>query len=156
MDRVHIVIVADGIDKLDEEYQVNLEATGIFNIEQTCDFRQANVEDGNDGITIKYKKLSYINHDNMNDEVRDYGTYNLGHCFSKYMEFSDWLLGLSEFSQSSMKIDNYDIHDFLLGSNRSGKVKHAMFKHLKMPTHLVVKHRNQGKIESHKWFFKGF
>ena len=25
-----------------------------------------------------------------------------------------------------------------------------------MPIHFVIKHRNQGKIESHKWFFKGF
>lgn len=25
-----------------------------------------------------------------------------------------------------------------------------------MPVHIVIKHNNKGKIESHKWFFKGF
>ena len=55
-----------------------------------------------------------------------------------------------------MKIDNYDIYDFLLGSNKTGKVKNKVFKHLPMPIHFIIKHRNQGKIESHKWFFKGF
>ena len=28
--------------------------------------------------------------------------------------------------------------------------------HIPLPIHFVIKHRNQGKIDSHKWFFKGF
>ena len=28
--------------------------------------------------------------------------------------------------------------------------------HIPLPVHFVIKHRNQGKIDSHKWFFKGF
>jgi cellulose synthase/poly-beta-1,6-N-acetylglucosamine synthase-like glycosyltransferase len=110
----------------------------------------------NEDIEVKYKELSFINHANMNPKVRKYGTYNIGHCYSKYMHFSDWLLGLSEHQQSNLKINEYDVHDFLLGSAETGKVKHPVFHHLKMPIHFVMKHRNQGKIESHKWFFKGF
>jgi len=156
LDRVHIVIVADGISNLSEDYQTNLEAAGIFKIEDLVPFKEIDIEDGNEGIEFKFKKLSYINTTNMNDKVREYGTYNVGHCFSKYMEFSDWLLGLSSYSQVNLKIDNYDVHDFLLGSNKTGKVKHPVFKHLKMPIHYVIKQRNLGKIDSHKWFFKGF
>ena len=72
------------------------------------------------------------------------------------MKFADWMLGLTEYKQASMKVDNYDIHDFLLGNSATGKVKHPVFEHRKMPIHFMIKHRNQGKIESHKWFFKGF
>ena len=92
----------------------------------------------------------------MNDKLRMYGTYNVAHCYSKYISFSDWMLGLSEQSQKNMKINDYDVHDFLIGSDKVGKVKHSVFKHLNMPIHFLMKHRNQGKIESHKWFFKGF
>ena len=53
-------------------------------------------------------------------------------------------------------IDNYPVHDFLLGNSRQGKVKERQFKHMPLPIHMAIKHKNQGKIESHKWFFKGF
>jgi cellulose synthase/poly-beta-1,6-N-acetylglucosamine synthase-like glycosyltransferase len=92
----------------------------------------------------------------MNDKHRAYGSYNVAHTFSKYMNFQEWMSGLDDAKQDSMKIDNYDIYDFLLGSDTTGEVKNKMFKHLKMPIHFMIKHRNQGKIESHKWFFKGF
>ena len=92
----------------------------------------------------------------MNTKTRAYGAYNVGHCFSKYMHFEEWMDGLDEYDKASLKIDNYDIHDFLLGSDKPGKVKKQIFRHLKMPIHFIIKHRNQGKIESHKWFFKGF
>jgi len=155
-DRVHIIIISDGIENLEEDYLVNLEAVGIHRSADMKQFKEVDIMDGNEDVEIKYKKLSFINHENMNDKVRLYGTYNIGHCFSKYMNFGDWLLGLSEEHQRNMKINEYDIHDFLIGNWETGKVKHPVFKHLKMPIHFVMKHRNQGKIESHKWFFKGF
>lgn len=92
----------------------------------------------------------------MNDRIKAYGTYNVGHCFSKYMDFKDFMKGLSEEKQSTLKIDSYDIFDFMLGSDKSGNVKTQIFHHIPMPIHFLIKHRNQGKIESHKWFFKGF
>ena len=44
----------------------------------------------------------------------------------------------------------------MLGDDAPGRVKFKKFCHIPMPIHFVIKHRNQGKIESHKWFFKGF
>ena len=55
-----------------------------------------------------------------------------------------------------LKIDGYHYEDFLLGSSKPGWIKRKDYFHLPMPIHFVIKHRNQGKIESHKWFFKGF
>lgn len=65
-------------------------------------------------------------------------------------------MGLSENKQGQLFIDNYTIHDFLLGDDRVGQVKRRKFLHKKLPIHFIIKHKNQGKIESHKWFFKGF
>ena len=114
------------------------------------------MKDGNTDVEIYYNPLMFINEKNMNDRERHYGTYNLGHCFSKYMHFDEWMNGLDDDKKANLKIDNYDIYDFLLGSDKPGKVKEKIFKHLKMPINFIIKHRNQGKIESHKWFFKGF
>jgi cellulose synthase/poly-beta-1,6-N-acetylglucosamine synthase-like glycosyltransferase len=55
-----------------------------------------------------------------------------------------------------LNVNNYSIHDFLLGNDKAGAVKEQKFYHLPMPLHFAIKHRNQGKIESYKWFFKGF
>ena len=54
-----------------------------------------------------------------------------------------------------MKINGYSYDDFLLGSSRED-ANNRVYQHIPMPIHFVIKHRNQGKIESHKWFFKGF
>lgn len=43
-----------------------------------------------------------------------------------------------------------------MGSPNAGKVKYQHYSHLPLPIHFMIKHHNQGKIESHKWFFKGF
>jgi cellulose synthase/poly-beta-1,6-N-acetylglucosamine synthase-like glycosyltransferase len=55
-----------------------------------------------------------------------------------------------------MHINDFAVYDFLIGNPNQGKVKHQYFEHMKIPCHFIIKHYNQGKIESHKWFFKGF
>ena len=92
----------------------------------------------------------------MCEENKKYGANNIAHWFSKYMEIDEWLNGLTENELENLKIDNYSVYDFLLGSESIGKVKDRKYKHMPIPTHMVIKHKNQGKIESHKWFFKGF
>ena len=78
------------------------------------------------------------------------------HCFSRVMMFNDWFGVLNDEQQNAFKIDNYSVHDFLLGNSKRGQVKTRKFKHMPLPIHMAIKHKNQGKIESHKWFFKGF
>ena len=92
----------------------------------------------------------------MNDETRVYGANNVAHCFSRSMKFPEWLQGFDSWETKDFKINRYTYDDFLLGSSKPGCVKERAFYHLPMPIHFVIKHRNQGKIESHKWFFKGF
>ena len=157
LDRVHINIISDGIDQLDSKtYLKSLERVGIFNKEYIKDFKTWKIKDGNKGYEEHYHPLWFINEKNMNSKERHYGANNLIHCFSKYMHFGEWLNGLDEDKRSEMKIDNYSIPDFLLGSDKPKMVRQKIFKHLKMPINFMIKHRNQGKIESHKWFYKGF
>ena len=92
----------------------------------------------------------------MNENMRVYGTNNIAHCFSRLMMFSDWFEVLNEEQQNAFKINDYSVHDFLLGSSKPGNVRSRKFRHMPLPIHMVIKHKNQGKIESHKWFFKGF
>jgi len=63
---------------------------------------------------------------------------------------------LSVDERNGFSIDKFSIYDFLLGSSIPGKVKKRIFYHIPMDIHFCIKHNNQGKIESHKWFFKGF
>lgn len=92
----------------------------------------------------------------MNDKVRVYGTNNIAHCFSRMIKFPEFMNSLTQSESNDFVINNYGIYDFLLGDEHHGKVKKRKFKHLPMPVHFTIKHKNQGKIESHKWFFKGF
>lgn len=72
------------------------------------------------------------------------------------MEFDEWMRALTQHERDNIHIDNYSIYDFLLGDERTGKVKEQKYVNYPLPMHFVIKHNNQGKIESHKWFFKGF
>ena len=157
LDRIHINIISDGIDHLDSEtYLKRLERVGIFNEEYIREFKTVRIKDGNKGYEEYYHPLWFINEKNMNSKERHYGANNLIHCFSKYMHFEEWLNGLDEDKRDEMKINHYSIPDFLLGNDKPKKVRQKIFKHLKMPINFMIKHRNQGKIESHKWFYKGF
>ena len=101
-------------------------------------------------------ELNFINEGIMNEKKRVYGANNVAHCFSRSMKFPEWLKGFDKRAAKDFKINRYSYEDFLLGSSKPGDVKEKAFFNLPIPIHFVIKHRNQGKIESHKWFFKGF
>lgn len=92
----------------------------------------------------------------MNDKIRMYGTNNILHWFSRKIKYPEFLNALNEEEANDFYINKYSVYNFLLGSSKKGWVKKKKYFHLSMPIHFWVKHRNQGKIESHKWFFKGF
>lgn len=92
----------------------------------------------------------------MNSSYRTYGTNNVGHCFSRNANFTDFYYALPKEQADNMEINNYTCFEYILGNDKGGKVREKKFFHLPMPIHFVIKHRNQGKIDSHKWFFKGF
>lgn len=93
---------------------------------------------------------------NGEDSNVQYGTNNVGHCFSRMMTFPDWLNALTNEEKNNFAINYYTIENFMLGNSEKGKVEDNIFFHIPLPIHMVIKHKNQGKIESHKWFFKGF
>jgi cellulose synthase/poly-beta-1,6-N-acetylglucosamine synthase-like glycosyltransferase len=157
MDRCHVFIIADGYEKLSDEFLINWEQAGIFNEYKTKRFRNIEIDPGTNQSKHSYKNLKFINTKTMNDKIRVYGTNNIVHTFSRFVYFNEFLKPLSEqIIGDQLTIDNYSIHDFLLGDDRAGNVKENKFFHLPMPIHFCIKHRNQGKIESYKWFFKGF
>jgi len=92
----------------------------------------------------------------MNSTKRIYGTNNICHCFSREVNFPDLFNALPENEASEADINGHTFYDFLLGSPKKGKIKEKIFFHLPMTINFCIKHKNQGKIESHKWFFKGF
>lgn len=100
--------------------------------------------------------MKFINQKNMNKDKREYGANNVCHCFSRTMYYPEFLNGLSEKERKDYGIKNYTIKDFMLGNEKEGSVKDHKYFHLPMPIHFVIKHQNQGKIDSHLWFFKGF
>lgn len=85
-----------------------------------------------------------------------YGANNVAHTFSRTMSFLEWLGSISVEERDNFEINQYPINDFMLGNDKKSKVKEKIFHHIPMPIHFAIKHQNQGKIESHKWFFKGF
>lgn len=85
-----------------------------------------------------------------------YGANNIAHCFSRTMMFPEWLESLCKEDRDHFEVNQYPIKDFMFGNHKKSKVKDNIFYHIPMPVHFAIKHQNQGKIESHKWFFKGF
>ena len=59
----------------------------------------------------------------MRFDARKYGANNIIHCFSKVMYIDEWFNGLTEIELGDLKINNYSIHDFLLGDETLGRVK---------------------------------
>jgi cellulose synthase/poly-beta-1,6-N-acetylglucosamine synthase-like glycosyltransferase len=155
-DKVHIMIIVDGYEKLDIDFLINWEKAGIYNELKTKRFRAIKISPGSNEVIHKLKDLNFINRENMNDEIRVYGTNNVGHCFSRKAKFTDFFNSLPKEKAENIKINSYEIFEFMLGNDKSGRVKERRFFHLPMPVHFMIKHRNQGKIDSHKWFFKGF
>ena len=92
----------------------------------------------------------------MNDDKRVYGANNVAHCFSRSMTFPEWLNGLTESQRKDFTINGLECEDFLLGKDMKSQWNEHIYMHVPLPVHFVIKHRNQGKIDSHKWFFKGF
>lgn len=128
----------------------------MFNEFKTKRWRSIEALPGSDKPKHIFRDLNFINSETMNDRTRRYGTNNILHTFSRYVKYPDFLNALSEDEHDKFDINRYSIYNFLLGSSRMGSVKERKYYHLPMPVHFGIKHRNQGKIESHKWFFKGF
>jgi cellulose synthase/poly-beta-1,6-N-acetylglucosamine synthase-like glycosyltransferase len=155
-DKVQICIIVDGYDKIDEEFLMRCEQAGMYNEFKTKRFRTVETPAGSDKPVHRFRNLNFINKDTMNINHRLYGTNNIVHCFSRIIKFPEFMNSMSLQESSDFTINNYSVYDFLLGEPGKGQVKQKKYFHLPMPVHFCIKHRNAGKIESHKWFFKGF
>lgn len=78
-DRVHICIIIDGYDKVDEEFLMKCEKAGIYNEFKTKKFRTIETPPGVDKPKHIFRDLMFINKETMNDKVRVYGTNNIVH-----------------------------------------------------------------------------
>lgn len=155
-DKMHVMIIADGYEHLDEDFLMRCEHAGLYNEFKTKKYRTVIAPAGAQEPKHVFRELRFINKDNMNDKMRIYGTNNIMHCFSRLTKFPEFLNALTRDEINSFHIDRYGIYDFVIGDDDIGMVKRKKYFHLPLPIHFGIKHRNQGKIESHKWFFKGF
>lgn len=78
-DRCHVVVIADGYEKLTEDFLTKCERAGFFNEYKTKRFRSVEHEVGTDQNRHVYKQLKFINKQTMNDKIRAYGTNNIVH-----------------------------------------------------------------------------
>ena len=53
--KVHVVIVADGYDRLSKDFLLKLEKAGIYNSFATSDYKEAEISSDKKDYTIKYK-----------------------------------------------------------------------------------------------------
>lgn len=78
-DRCHVMIIADGYDKLEESFLMRCEKAGMFNEFKTKRFRTVEAPPGSEKPIHIYRDLRFINTDTMNDKIRVYGTNNILH-----------------------------------------------------------------------------
>ncbi|CAI2381887.1 unnamed protein product [Moneuplotes crassus] len=174
-DKISICIVCDGypiFTKGDEKINnwQRYEKAGIYDHDAPSSYWEINQEkEGSSRDThFKYSdvpSLSKLSNDCINNDDGSFGnkdsmisleTKNIAHCYSRSMRFEDFLSGLSVQEHQGFKIDSLAIGDFLYGDDEETNIKKRRFYSMSIDVHLVVKHFNRGKIESHLWFFKGF
>ena len=134
-------IIADGYDQLSIDFLKSIEKAGIYNAFETKCYMAMEIKPGDNDIKPKFLDLKFINSDNMNEKERVYGANNIVHCFSRVMMFNDWFNALNIEQQNNLKIDNYPVNDFLIGSSKHGQVKTRKFKHMPLPIHMMIKQK---------------
>ena len=180
--RVGIVIVQDGFEQFNKigaddssKYLANqkFQKAGIFDpdVPFRAGYFNQKLKTGNRDDKMKksnkfasreyvntYSDLAFISNNiwEKKDTYKSFETHNMVHCFSRKMKFTDFLKGMELHERQALKINKYEAGEFMLGSDKAGDVSTQIFEHLEIDVHLVIKHRNRGKIESHLWFFKGF
>ena len=132
------------------------EDAGLYNEFKTKKYRSVRKDPGINENKHYYKDLLFINSHNMNQQQRLFGANNIIHWFSKKMKFPEFIGGLPEDKRNSFSIGPKHIEDFMLSSYNMPQSKMRRVYHLDIPVYFCIKHKNQGKIESYKWFFKGF
>jgi cellulose synthase/poly-beta-1,6-N-acetylglucosamine synthase-like glycosyltransferase len=92
----------------------------------------------------------------MNKNERAFAANNVAHCFSNEMKYTDFLDALTYEELEKFRINSKTFDKFMLSNNFMPRSDEREVYHLEVPVHFCIKHKNQGKIESYKWFFKGF
>ena len=77
--KVQVVIISDGYDKIEDDTLKSLEKAGIYDAFRTSPYKYAQIQENKKDHEIVFKELSFINKENMNKDRRVYGTYNVGH-----------------------------------------------------------------------------
>ncbi|CAI2366285.1 unnamed protein product [Moneuplotes crassus] len=165
-DKISVCIICDGypIFTKGQEGMDNwerYEKAGMYDNDISNNYWKINQErEGNKKHdNFEYSKVPSLSKlENNSESIADITleTKNIAHCYSKSMKFENFLDGLSVQEQQGFKIDNLAILDFLYGDDEETNIKTRRFFSMPIDVHLVVKHFNRGKIESHLWFFKGF
>mmetsp|Transcript_24440 Transcript_24440/g.21696 ORF Transcript_24440/g.21696 Transcript_24440/m.21696 type:complete len:300 (+) Transcript_24440:47-946(+) len=172
-----VVLICDGIDKVDKEFMARLEEFNLFDPEICCN--TVLKTDINDEHVKRYfqKKSTPVEEDERegerierNDDNRhDYATHNVSHIFSNKLK-EEQIVRMFDVKD---KDEDYECN-FHNGSNNwspSQWIKEKKEKGIKkrdrgkgsdgyeipdINMFFCAKHENKGKIESHLWFFKGF
>lgn len=171
-DQFGIVVVWDGIDKVNDSFTKLLVKHNLFDPYMCADMLIT--EDQNKYVKNKFKKFDK---DNKNKKYKvenkfkySYTSTNMAHVFCKKVPWSELKLLLDEEEDNGDK-DNIDKREFLCNYH-DGKLAPSEYvlKGIEKLTidgqeidnepeinlFFVFKHENAGKIDSHQWYFLGF
>ena len=138
--KVAIVCVADGLDRLDREFLEQSKAYGIFDENLMSEYFVNDQPKNEDGEFNKLKSIQDMKK-LPDNEIHEYETLNIGHCFHSKLNFSQVL--------KKHKIEGTPANEWIVENLGFKAVPYIDF-------FFLIKHKNSGKIESHLWFFKGF
>ena len=94
----------------------------LYNEFWTQEWRAIEYDPGRRHPKHIFKDLNFINPSTMNKDRRVYGSNNIVHWFSRIVKFPELINGLSKSEENYFDINNFSVHDFMLGNHESGKI----------------------------------
>lgn len=150
-----IVLICDGIDKVDPAFMNKLEFHGLFDPD-LCYNTVLKTDINDDHVKRTFDKTQTI----LDEETKgrsakryDYATKNVGHIFARKLD-SDIVHRMFD-SKDEDGTFECNLHQGK-GSPTAWMTSKGRYDIPEISFFFCAKHENRGKIESHLWFFKGF
>jgi cellulose synthase/poly-beta-1,6-N-acetylglucosamine synthase-like glycosyltransferase len=154
-DQFGIVLICDGIDKVDQEFMDKLERHSLFDPD-LCYNTVLTTDINDDHVKRTFEKKDTI----LDEETKgrsakrySYATPNVGHIFSKKLD-AQTMVQMFDSIDDDEKYE-CNLHDGK-GSPSDWITSKKKYELPDINFFFCAKHENRGKIESHLWFFKGF
>ena len=162
-DSFGIVLICDGIEKVNEEFLEKLIEAKVFDPELFYNnYYHTDVNDNQKMRPINVKSTIGEHKKDASRDRYDYASQNISHIFSNKLtaESVTNMLDSQENGEYIVNLhrDNVSPSEWVTRPNKKDKKKkeEEVYQMPEVNFFFCGKHKNVGKIESHMWFFKGF